>query len=160
MNTQLHAMWVVGFVDGEGCFRASMIKNPKLRFQTQIQIEFVVVQHVRDIDLLYELKAMFQCGIVNKTKSQNDITDNTARFRVRKLADLCEKVIPFFEKHSLKTKKKEEFLRFRDLCYLLNQKVHLTEEGFSRCLHLAKTLPYSIKSLLLFFNEDRVQLLF
>ena len=143
MNSKLHPMWVVGFVDGEGCFRASIIQNAKLRFGMQIQIEFVVVQHVRDKDLLYRLKNTFQCGNVTPTKGFDDVTNNTARFRVRKLVDLCEKVIPFFEQHSLKTKKNVEFLRFRDLCYLLNQQVHLTEEGFARCFHLAKTLPYS-----------------
>lgn len=36
MNSTFHPMWIVGFVDGEGCFRASIIKNLKLRFQFQI----------------------------------------------------------------------------------------------------------------------------
>ena len=142
MITALHPMWVVGFVDGEGCFRASMIKNVKLRFGLQIQIEFVVVQHERDIDLLYKLQTFFECGQVSKTKGSQDFTDQTARFRVRKLLDLQIKVIPFFEQYHLQTKKQGEFLRFRELCLLLNQKVHLEEEGFHRCLHLAKTLPF------------------
>lgn len=37
MISILYPMWVVGFVDGEGCFRASMIQNTKLCFGLQIQ---------------------------------------------------------------------------------------------------------------------------
>lgn len=131
-------MWIVGFVDGEGCFRASIIKNTKLRFQTQIQMEFVVVQHKRDIDLLHKLQTFFQCGSVSKTKGKKDSLCNTARFRVRKLKDLENKILCFFEQYSLCTKKQVEFLRFKKLCFLLSQKVHLNEKGFKCCLFLAK----------------------
>lgn len=143
-NETLHPMWITGFVDGEGCFRASILKSEKLRFKAQIQMEFVVVQHVRDIHLLYELQKYFNCGIVDTAKEKNDPLNNIVRFRVRKLADLCDKIIPFFEQHPLITKKKVEFLRFCDLCYLLKQKTPLTEEGFQHCSFLAKTLPYNV----------------
>lgn len=141
-NSKLHSMWIVGFVDGEGCFRASIIRNSKLRFEIQIQPEFVITQHKRNIDLLYKLKSVFECGIVSKGKGKDDFTDNTFKLRVRKIEDLCTKILPFFEKHSLKTKKKVEFLRFRQLCNLLQKKAHLTKEGFEQCLQLAKQIPY------------------
>lgn len=142
-TVKLHHMWIVGFVDGEGCFRASIIRNSKLRFGFQIQPEFIITQHKRDIDLLYKLKSVFDCGIVSKGKGKDDVTDNTYKLRVRKNKDLCEKILPFFEKHSLKTKKKVEFLRFRQLCYLQQKKIHLTEKGFQQCLLLAKQIPFN-----------------
>lgn len=148
MNSKLlHPMWVVGFVDGESCFRASVINNAKLRFKIQIQIEFLITQHKRDEILLHKFKDFFECGSVSKAKGKNDPTSNTERFRVRKLSDLHEKIIPFFEQHSLQTKKQTEFLRFRELCNLLHQKVHFTEEGFEHCLKLARILPYNITDL-------------
>jgi hypothetical protein len=150
MNLPLHPMWIVGFVDGEGCFRASLIKNAKLRFQTQIQMEFVVVQHQRDMDLLEKLQAFFQCGSVSRTKGKKDSLCHTARFRVRKLKDLETKILPFFEHHSLCTKKHVEFLRFRELCCLLSQKVHFNEKGFKHCVYLAKNVPYRASFLYVF----------
>lgn len=144
MNSTLQSMWIVGFVDGEGCFRASIIKNAKLRFQFQIQLEFVVVQHKRDIDLLYNIKSFFDCGDVSKAKGSLDNQNKTARYRVRKLSDLQNKIIPFFEQHSLKTKKQVEFLRFKELASLLDQKTLLTEEGFKRCYTLAKRIPFEV----------------
>jgi len=67
---KLNAQWIVGFTDGEGCFQASLIKNSTMKFGNQIQIEFVITQHNRDIALLYALKDFFKCGIVSKG-SQN-----------------------------------------------------------------------------------------
>ena len=34
--------WVVGFVDGEGCFSISVVRNPGCRFGWQVQHEFAV----------------------------------------------------------------------------------------------------------------------
>lgn len=93
-------------------------------------MEFVVVQHECGIELLYKLQTFFGCGQVSKTKGSQDSTDQTARFRVRKLLDLQTKVIPFFEQHHLqtkKTKKQGEFIRFRELCFLLHEKAHFKE---------------------------------
>ena len=40
----LTAEWVVGFVDGEGCFSVPIFKNRTCRLGWQVQPEFVVVQ--------------------------------------------------------------------------------------------------------------------
>ena len=34
--------WVVGFVDGEGCFSISVVRNPGCRLGWQVQHEFAV----------------------------------------------------------------------------------------------------------------------
>ena len=91
-----------------------------------------------------DLHPMWVVGFVDKAKGQKDPNNFTARFRVRKLADLRDKIIPFFDQYSLNTKKKVEYLQFRKLCYLLSDKIHLTESGFPYCLNLAKNLPYEI----------------
>ena len=36
--------WVVGFVDGEGCFSISVVRNPGCRLGWQVQHEFAVTQ--------------------------------------------------------------------------------------------------------------------
>jgi LAGLIDADG endonuclease len=41
--------WVVGFVDGEGCFSISVVRNATCRLGWQVQHEFAVTQaHHRD----------------------------------------------------------------------------------------------------------------
>jgi hypothetical protein len=82
---------------------------------------------------------------VNNAKELLETTNQTARFRTRKLDDLCKTIILFFEKHPLQRKKKIEFERFREPCYLLKQKVHLKEEGFQKCFMLANQIPFDQK---------------
>lgn len=57
MTSNLDAQWILGFVDGEGCFRVSILRNEQMRFKIQLQPEFVVPQHKRDLALLQELQA-------------------------------------------------------------------------------------------------------
>ena len=62
---KLNAQWVVGFVDGEGCFFVGVSPHPEMSCQFQVLPEFTVVQHQRDIQLLHALKKFFGCEAVN-----------------------------------------------------------------------------------------------
>jgi hypothetical protein len=44
---ELSPDWVVGFVDGEGCFHVSITRHPSMKIGYQVLPEFVVVQHRR-----------------------------------------------------------------------------------------------------------------
>lgn len=133
-------LWFVGFVDGEGCFTASVIDNKTMRYGYQIQPEFVVTQHQRDRGLLYGLAVHFECGHVTKNKGKNDTISNTMMWRVRKNEDLCNIIIPFFQKHKQQTQKFKEFELFAQICFLLQEKNHLTEAGSKQCLEMAREL--------------------
>ena len=50
---KLNAQWVVGFVDGEGCFYVGINPHPEMSCQFQVLPEFTVVQHRRDVQLLH-----------------------------------------------------------------------------------------------------------
>lgn len=123
--------WIVGFVDGEGCFRIGINRNPALRFGYQILPEFVVVQHERDLPLLYRLRTAFGCGVVRKNHADRYC------WRVRDLKQLEQKIIPFFEKHKLRSKKAVEFKRFARVVRKMVKGEHLTEEGFKQICRIA-----------------------
>nr|BBO58634.1 hypothetical protein [Ulva australis] len=121
--TQLESQWIVGFVDGEGCFFIGLNKNPEMPLGIQVLPEFCVVQHKRDEQILYALKNFWQFGVVRKNHGDR------LCYRVRGVEHLNKTIIPFFEKHSLKTKKKIDFLKFRKILQLIENKEHLTVEG-------------------------------
>src|SRR2546430_5287330 len=104
---KLEAQWGVGFVDGEGCFYVGINPHPEMSCQYQVLPEFTVVQHQRDVQLLHALKRFFGCGVVRHNHG-----DRMA-YRVRGLNHLTERIVPFFEKHSLKSRKRVDFARFR-----------------------------------------------
>ncbi len=130
----LDAQWVVGFVDGEGCFRVGVNKRSDMVTGFQVLPEFTVVQHERDIQVLFALKQYFGCGVVRRNHETRQC------FRVRRLEDLQEKIIPFFRKHPLKTRKSVDFHTFCHVVHLMAQGQHLTVEGIERILSLAETM--------------------
>ncbi len=127
----LEAQWIVGFVDGEGCFHVGINKHPEMRAGYQVLPEFTVVQHERDVNVLHALKAYFGCGVVRRNHG-----DRMA-YRVRGIDHLLERVIPFFEKHSLKTKKRQDFLKFREILLKVKAGVHLSEQGIEDIRRIA-----------------------
>jgi len=119
----LEAQWIVGFVDGEGCFHVGINKHPDMKVGYQVLPEFTVVQHERDIQVLHALKSYFGCGVVRSNHG-----DRMA-YRVRGQQHLLQHIIPFFEKHKLKTKKGIEFRKFRRVLLMMQEGLHLTEDG-------------------------------
>ncbi len=115
--------WIVGFVDGEGCFHVSINKHEEMTQGYQVLPEFTVVQHQKDVQILYALKAHFNCGVVRRNHGDR------MSYRVRDLRHLQEKIVPFFEKHLLKTKKRMDFLKFREVIKKMERGDHLTAQG-------------------------------
>jgi hypothetical protein len=60
----LNAQWIVGFVDGEGCFHIGINKNQEMKLGVQVLPEFTVVQHEVDEQVLVCPKSLFWvwCG--------------------------------------------------------------------------------------------------
>ena len=133
----LNAQWIVGFTDGEGCFYVGIHPNLQMTQKVQVLPEFTVVQHQRDIKVLYALKEYFGCGVVRVNHG------NRYCYRVRGHANLLEKILPFFEKHSLKTMKRIDFEKFRDVVLLMEKKEHLTVEGLLSIRQIQKTMNRS-----------------
>ena len=122
MNAKLNAQWIVGFVDGEGCFHLDVHLKNDMQWGLQMQPEFTTVQNEVDIQILHALKEYFQCGSVSVNRKDHNGT--RYHFRVKSVKDLHEKIVPFFEKHTLKTKKIVEFKTFRTIVRLMNDGHH------------------------------------
>ncbi len=105
------AWWVVGFVDGEGCFGVSIVRNSTCRLGWQVQPEFSVTQGERSLTCLELLKQHFECGVIIRNVRRDNHREALYRFSVRKTADLRTRVVPFFESHPLRTAKADEFRR-------------------------------------------------
>lgn len=137
--TKLEVQWIVGFTDGEGCFHIGISANQTHKTGFQVLPEFVIVQHQRDIQLLHRLKAYFRCGVVRQNQGE------CYCYRVRKLSDLSQIIVPFFEKHQLKTMKKVDFLKFRRVVRLMVEGHHLTTEGL-KTIRSIKAKEFKIES--------------
>ena len=99
---ELDPHWVVGFVDGEGCFSVSVHRNPMVRSTGGWQLHpvFHVYQHVMYREVLEELVTVFGCGRL-RPKGPNS---SVWTYAVDSLRDLEAHVLPFFERYPLRIK--------------------------------------------------------
>ena len=133
--------WVAGFTDGEGTFYVGINPHPEMKTGFQVLPEFRIVQHKRDLKLLYALKAFFKNGVVRKNH------DDRYEIRIRSLKALSEVIVPFFQKYPLHTQKKFDFLAFKKVVRLMNEKKHLEESGIKTIFSIIKKMNRAEKDI-------------
>lgn len=128
--------WIVGFVDGEGCFSVSVFKNSTTKSKFQVMPEFVVTQGGKSLDSLEGIKSFFGCGAIYINRRYDNHNEDVFRYCVRAIKDLNEKIIPFFKANQLKTYKKNDFEIFCKVISMMLNRQHLTEEGLQSIRNL------------------------
>ena len=74
------------------------------------------------------------CGVVRKNHGTR------LSYRVRGQENLLQRIIPFFEKHQLKTRKRVDFQKFRKVILMMEQKDHLNEDGLEKIRQIKATM--------------------
>ena len=123
-NTSLiNPYWIVGFIDGEGCFHVSVSKNKSSKLGYQVTLEFSITQHIRDRKLMEKFIEFFGCGyVVNDTPMK-------LQYRIRDRKQLSENLFPFIDQNSLLTVKSLDYFDFKHVHSMLENKLHLTPQG-------------------------------
>ena len=142
--------WIVGFVDGEGCFSIGFIKQPsktepkRIRrgYKTGYQVahEFAVTQGAKSVATLYELQKFFEAGQVLINKRHDNHKEHLFRYVVRKRKDLLEVIIPFFRKYKLHTLKQIDFEKFAQCVEMINDGYNLTKIGLIEIARISQTM--------------------
>ena len=124
-----------------GCFLVIIRKSPKSLLGWQIEVNFTINLHVRDLELLNLIKAYFGVGRIGKER--NGCCD----FTVGSLDQIITKVIPHFDKYPLKTNKYSDYLLFKKVAMIMQRKEHLTAEGLQKIVNIrASIYTYWINS--------------
>jgi LAGLIDADG endonuclease len=124
--------WVVGFVDGEGCFSISVVRNPGCLLGWQVQHEFSVTQAAPSRPALELLQEVFGCGQIIENRRHDNHRHTLLRFSVKRRRELVEVVVPFFEAHPLVTAKQADFEAFASVLQIMQAGAHLHEDGLHR----------------------------
>lgn len=131
---KINPYWVSGFVDGEGTFYVGINKNETMKTTWQVLPEFRIVQHKRDIKLLYALKNYFSVGVVRVNH------DTRYELRIKSLEHLNKFIIPHFNKYPLLTQKKFDFIKFKTIINLMNNNQHLSVDGLKEIIVIASRM--------------------
>jgi hypothetical protein len=134
------AGWVVGFIDGEGCFSVSIQKPPHTKLGWQVFPEFVVTQGEKSIEALKTVRDFFDCGRIFVNKRYDNHNENLYRYCVRSQQDLHNKVIPFFNDNPLRTAKKIDFDIFKQVMEMMKEHNHLSRDGIIKIAKLSQKM--------------------
>jgi len=130
MNTgkELPGDYVAGFVDGEGCFY--------LTYRSEIRYErpgkpkyfrwtpyFAINLRQDDKEILEKIRNTLSCGNIYLLNRRDG--EKLAQFIIQNMDDLYSKILPFFEKYTLRAKKRHDFeLWKKALKIMYNNKKH------------------------------------
>jgi hypothetical protein len=138
--------WILGFVDGEGCFSIGFVRQAggtdRRGYKTGYQVshEFAVTQGARSILCLHDLREFFGVGQVLVNRRTDNHTEQLYRYVVRRRTDLLETVIPFFKQYPLRSSKRQDFSKFAQVVSMIANRQHLTREGLIEIAQIAETM--------------------
>src|SRR5438477_2898481 len=100
----LSAWYVTGFIDGEGCFCASIHRMPTRR-GWYIGPVVQAYQHRDRVDILERLQAFFGCGKI-RPKGPNS---SLVTWSVDGVKTIVEKILPHFDRYPLQSGKQRRY---------------------------------------------------
>ncbi len=132
--------WVVGFVDGEGCFSVTIQKSSSTTTGWQVFPELAVTQGEKSLQALRDLQVFFGCGNIFINRRADNHREPLYRFCVRSAADLRTKIVSFFQENPLRTAKQEDFEKFVRVLELMEVRKHLNVEGLKEIANIVQTM--------------------
>jgi hypothetical protein len=132
--------WIVGFVDGEGCFSCPIQRNPQMTLGWQCQPRFAVVQGERSIAVLQLIQEHFGCGKIYRNRRHDNHREDLFVYNVWRLNDLLTMIVPFFEANPLRTAKREDFEQCARVLRMMERRMHLSREGLCRIAEIQQTM--------------------
>lgn len=126
-SSNLNPYWVTGFADAEGCF--SVILSQRANSTWRVSVSFEINLHTKDKGILNEINNFFGVGHVTSRE-----TRNICVFRVTKIEDLINVIIPHFLNFPLLTLKYSDFVLWSKVVNLLHLGQHQIPSVFSTIL--------------------------
>ena len=152
--------WLVGFVDGEGCFSVPIFRQRSMSHGWQVQPAFAVVQGASSRDVLEEMVEFFGCGKVSVNRRHDNHREDLCRYNVSRFGDLRDIVVPFFQENPLRTAKRDNFAKFAMIIELMDRRRHLTVPGLVEIAEIAQTMNHRKPSEALRILRDHTPTLF
>ena len=125
VNHSLEDQFIMGLIDGDGCFTVNFLADKKLLFGLHI------TGHTSARELLEKIKHKLHCGVV-QVKNKG-----TLRYQVDSINAIRDQVIPFVDKYKLFTNKAIHYSIFKQVVNLVKSGSHLSDDGFLKIMDLA-----------------------
>ena len=143
----MNKQWLLGFIEGEGCFNISFSKLENSKFGYHPRAMFIIKLTESEKDVVEKVRD-FLGGIGNiylessesSRKSGLENARDCISIRVTKLEEL-EKIIKLFKDQNFISKqKRQDFENWAKCIQLLKNKKHLEKEGFIEIARLREQM--------------------
>lgn len=136
-NITLSPDYVVGFVDGEGCFCVPITKHQTLVHRKEVRPTFEIELREDDRHILEAIQRVLGCGKIYHLRFHRYHKWRPhVKLKVSKMSELQNLLIPFFDIHPLKAKKRKSFLFFKQIVSMVARKEHLTSKGLQKIMQI------------------------
>ena len=98
--------YIAGFLDGDGCLMAQLVRREGYKFGYQIRLSIVFYQHIRNIRHLEWLKSILKKGYI---RERNDQMAEYTIVGIRDVTLVVSKLLPYLH---LKRQQAKNLLRF------------------------------------------------
>jgi hypothetical protein len=132
---KLNPWFVTGFIDAEGSFTVTVVKDSKRKLGWRVECKFQLGIHERDLPLLQQIREFFG-GIGNIYKSGSLQMNN---YIISSNEDLLI-LVNHLEKYPLLTQKGGYFLLFKKVVELVKNKAHLNIEGLHQIINIKASI--------------------
>jgi hypothetical protein len=86
------------------------------------------------------MSRFFGCGQVYVNRRHDNHREDLFRYGVVRFGDLRDIIVPFFQDHSLRTSKRDNFEKFARVIELMREQRHLTRPGLVEIAEIAETM--------------------
>ncbi len=131
----LDGHYLAGLVDGEGSFLVKVSRDLTLNCGYRVKPTFSIQLTEMDYPLLVRVQKTLNCGTVRIQKR-----DRIAEYAVQSIKVIRNEIIPFFEQYCLRAKKREDFIHFKQVLHLCEQKKHLEKDGVKQILTIRENM--------------------
>jgi hypothetical protein len=148
----LSPYYITGISDGESSFIISILKNKNYKSGYQIQAKYAIQLHIKDLVLLNKLQSFLAFALRAAGQGVEwglfllKKVGNSAIFSVQSLKDLSNVVIPHFDKYPLLTKKRADYLLFKNIVNLMVAGSHLSKQGIENILSIKASMNKGLSS--------------
>jgi len=142
--------WVIGFVEGEGCFSIGFVKQPdrqeasRIRkgYKTGYQVshDFAVIQGTKNLRCLQEVQRFFGAGKIYINRRYDNHKEHLQRYVVHRRDHLLNVIIPFFRRYPMIATKQRDFENFACCVEMMNRGEHLTKKGLVKIAKIVETM--------------------
>jgi len=132
-SSNLNPWFVSGLIDAEGSFTVLIVKDFRRKLGWRIECKFQIGLHERDLLLLLQVKEFFGGigDIYKSNKLNNYIISSNKELLI---------LVNHLKKYPLLTKKASDFILFKQVVKLIDNKTHLNIEGLHQVVNLKASI--------------------